>query len=63
MCDVVATDRSGARGALKVELTVSAAHHQLTDLVNRAGYGGDTIFLTRRGRRLVVLGPVTRPDA
>ena len=44
-------------------MPVSAARDQLADLVNRVAYGKETVFLTRRGRRMVVLGPVAEPEA
>ena len=57
------TDGSGSRAGSEVEMPVSAARDQLADLVNRVAYGKETVFLTRRGRRMVVLGPVAEPEA
>ncbi len=34
------------------------AREQLADLVNRVAYAGETVFLTRRGRRMAALVPV-----
>jgi prevent-host-death family protein len=61
--DVDVTEGPGSTGADEIELTVSEARDQLADLVNRVAYGGETVFLTRRGRRMVVLGPVAEPEA
>lgn len=41
-----------------VECSVTQAREQLAELVNRAAYGRETIYLTRRGRRLAALVPV-----
>ncbi|PPK92664.1 prevent-host-death family protein [Kineococcus xinjiangensis] len=40
------------------ELQVSLAREQLADLINRVAYAGETIYLTRRGRRMAALVPV-----
>lgn len=42
---------------------MSAARDQLADLVNRIAYGGETVFLTRRGHRMAVLCPVVERKA
>ncbi|MDP9393683.1 MAG: hypothetical protein M3Q27_05205 [Actinomycetota bacterium] len=34
------------------------AREQLVDLLNRVAYAGETVFLTRRGRRMTALVPV-----
>lgn len=50
-------------GVDEFELTVSAARDQLADLVNRVADGGETVFSTRSGRQMAVLGPVAEPEA
>lgn len=57
------TDRSAPADPEEIELSVSQARDQLADLVNRVAYGGKTVVLTRRGRRMVVLGPAAEPEA
>jgi prevent-host-death family protein len=44
-----------------MECPVTQARQCLADLVNRAAYGRETIYLTRRGRRVAALVPVTSP--
>ena len=40
------------------ELSISEARDQLSEVVNRASYGGQATYITRRGRRLaMVLSP------
>ena len=51
---------SVAAGAGEVELAVSTARDQLADLVIRVAYGGESIILTRRGRRMAVLCPIPK---
>jgi prevent-host-death family protein len=40
------------------EMPVSDARQHLSDVVNRAAYGGEVVYLTRRGRRLAAVVPV-----
>ena len=61
--DMTVTEQPVPTANGEIELTVSAARDQLADLVNRVAYGRQTIFLTRRGRRMVVLAPVAEPEA
>ena len=50
----------GAQGADGgVECPITEARDHLADLVNRAAYAGETIYLTRRGRRLAAIVPVS----
>jgi antitoxin Phd len=37
------------------EMTISEAREHFADVVNRAVYGGEATYLTRRGRRLAVV--------
>ncbi len=65
MADVLATSPP-AEGNSGPDLQVSVAREQLADLVNRVAYAGETVFLTRRGRRMAALVPVAlveRADA
>lgn len=39
------------------DLPISEARDHLSDLVNRAAYRGDRVYLTRRGKRLAALVP------
>ncbi len=39
------------------EIPVTKARAQLSDLINRVGYGGERIVLTRHGKPLVALVP------
>lgn len=39
------------------EIPVTEARAQLSDLINRVGYGGERIVLTRHGKPLVALVP------
>lgn len=43
--------------AMTVEIPVTEARAQLSDLINRVGYGGERIVLTRHGKPLVALVP------
>lgn len=40
-----------------VEIPVTEARAQFAELVNRVGYGGEEIVLTRHGKALVALVP------
>lgn len=40
------------------EIPVTEARAQLAELVNQVAYGGESVVLTRHGRRLVALVPV-----
>jgi prevent-host-death family protein len=60
---VTVTEEPATTAVDEIELTVSAARDQLADLVNRVAYRGETVFLTRRGRRMAVLCPVAEPEA
>jgi len=51
----------GARGSDDgVECPITEARDHLADLVNRAAYAGETVYLTRRGRRMAAIVPVDR---
>ncbi len=39
------------------EMSVSDARQHLSDVVNRAAYAGEAVYLTRRGRRLAAVVP------
>ncbi len=54
------TGQSGTVEANKpvAEVAVSQAREQLSEIVNRAGYGHETIYLTRHGRRIAALVPL-----
>ena len=45
------------------EMPVTDARQHLSDLVNRAAYGGERVYLTRRGRRLAAVVPVELLEA
>ncbi len=45
------------------EIPVTEARAQLSDLINRVGYGGERIVLTRHGKPLVALVPATDLEA
>ncbi len=57
MADLLASSSAVERES-GPELQVSVAREQLADLVNRVAYAGETVFLTRRGRRMAALVPV-----
>jgi prevent-host-death family protein len=40
------------------ELSVAEVCEQFSEAINRAAYGKERIFVTRRGRRLAVIVPV-----
>jgi prevent-host-death family protein len=40
------------------EMPVSDARQHLSEVVNRAAYAGEAVYLTRRGRRLAAVVPV-----
>ncbi len=42
---------------------VAAAKSQLSDLLGRVAYGGETILITRRGKPMARLVPVEAPEA
>ena len=42
-----------------IEIPVTEARAQFAELVNRVGYGGEEIVLTRHGKPLVALVPAT----
>ena len=44
-----------------VEIPVTEARAQFAELVNRVGYGGEEIVLTRHGKALGALGPAAAP--
>jgi len=48
---------------LMSEMPVSDARQHLSDVVNRAAYGGEAVYLTRRGRRLAAVVPVEMLEA
>lgn len=45
------------------EIPVTEARAQLSDLINRVGYGGERIVLTRHGKPLVALVPAADLEA
>lgn len=45
------------------EMPVSDARQHLSDVVNRAAYSGEAVYLTRRGRRLAAVVPVEMLEA
>ena len=45
------------------EMAVTEAREHLSDVVNRAAYGGETVFLTRRGRRVAAIVPAELLEA
>jgi prevent-host-death family protein len=45
------------------EMTLTEARQHLADVVNRAAYTGEGIYLTRHGRRLAAIVPVEALDA
>jgi prevent-host-death family protein len=45
-----------------VEIPVTEARAQFADLINRVGYGGEQIVLTRHGKPLVALVPAAAAD-
>ncbi len=44
------------------EIAVSQPREQLSEIVNRAGYGHETIYLTRHGRRIAAIVPVSEAE-
>jgi len=55
MCNLYNVDMS--------EMALTEARLHLADVVNRAAYGGEGIYLTRNGRRLAAIVPVEVLDA
>jgi prevent-host-death family protein len=45
------------------ELSIAEARDQFSEAINRAAYGKERIFVTRRGRRLAVIVPVEDIEA
>ena len=45
------------------EMALTEARRHLAEVVNRAAYGGEGIYLTRNGRRLAAIVPVEVLDA
>jgi prevent-host-death family protein len=45
------------------EMAVTDAREHLSDVVNRAAYGGETVYLTRRGRRVAAIVPAELLEA
>ena len=45
------------------ELSIAEAREQFSEAINRAAYGKERIFVTRRGRRLAVIVPVEDIEA
>jgi prevent-host-death family protein len=41
-------------------MPISEARDQFAEVVNRAAYGGEVTYVTRRGRRLAAVVPATR---
>lgn len=48
---------------MTLEIPVTEARAQLSDLINRVGYGGERIVLTRHGKPLVALVPAADLEA
>jgi prevent-host-death family protein len=48
---------------MTAEIPVTEARAQLSDLINRVGYGGERIVLTRHGKPLVALVPAADLEA
>lgn len=55
MCNLYNIDMS--------EMALTEARRHLADVVNRAAYSGEGIYLTRNGRRLAAIVPVEVLDA
>jgi prevent-host-death family protein len=47
---------------MMVEIPVTEARAQFAELINRVGYGGEQIVLTRHGKPLVALVPAAAVD-
>ena len=47
---------------MATEISVTEARARFSDLVNRVGYGGERIVLTRHGKPLVALLPAADLD-
>lgn len=45
------------------ELPITDARDRLADVVNAAAYGGQSTYLTRRGRRVAVIMPAEAAEA
>ncbi len=45
------------------ELSVAEAREQFSEAINRAAYGKERIFVTRRGKRVVAIVPVEDVEA
>jgi antitoxin Phd len=54
-CTVRTTGHSVSMSEPAAEMPISDARDHLADVVNRAVYGGETTYLTRRGRRLALV--------
>lgn len=45
------------------ELSVAEAREQFSEAINRAAYGKERIYVTRRGKRLAVIVPIEDVEA
>jgi prevent-host-death family protein len=45
------------------EINVAEAKKKLADLLGRVAYGKETIIITRRGRPMAKLVPISQPDS
>ena len=45
------------------ELSVAEAREQFSEAINRAAYGKERIFITRRGKRVVAIVPIEDVEA
>ncbi len=45
------------------DLSIAEAREQFSEAINRAAYGKERIFVTRRGKRLAVIVPVEDVEA
>ncbi|MDQ6833376.1 MAG: type II toxin-antitoxin system Phd/YefM family antitoxin [Chloroflexota bacterium] len=48
---------------IPTDLSVAEAREQFSEAINRAAYGKERIFVTRRGKRLAVIVPVEDIEA
>jgi prevent-host-death family protein len=45
------------------ELSVAEAREQFSDAINRAAYGKERIYITRRGKRVIAIVPIEDVEA
>lgn len=59
MMDIMVIKEKAMNGAAPREVNVAQAKRRFSDLLGRVAYGGETVIITRRGRPMAKLVPVT----